>query len=130
MLDYYYDLFKNEYNNVYDEDHIHEFCDTTASNLLFNECIQLINERFGNQLIAIKEYMDEYGDIPIYDNDIKRTYHILAYLALKRYIDEENDYNRRYLDNDTDNDADDENDNDNDNDEVLSQASTIDINLN
>jgi hypothetical protein len=104
MLDYYYDVFKNDYNDYHDDDNIYQFCDNIASRLSKNECIQLINEQFGDQLTAIQEYINEYGDIPIYDNNVYRTYLILAYLALKTYINNQN------------------------NDETLSQASTVNNN--
>jgi len=106
LNDYYEDYITYHYNpNDDDNDSLHTYCDNEASVLSYTNCIFIINEWFDNQLEAIQSYINEYGEIPIYDNDVNRTHHILAFHAMMEYM-------RNRLD-DEDNDA-------------LSQASTVD----
>ena len=89
----YYDIFMADHFDIDSittrddiTDMLHTYCDETASFISLEDCILAINQMFDNQLNAIQEYINEYGDIPIYNNDIIRTYRILAYLAIHRYI--------------------------------------------
>jgi hypothetical protein len=93
MLDYYFDDFKEYYykknnNKNDDDDEINEYCDNRASEIYYIQCLEIINEKFGDPLEAIKSYLEEYGEIPIYNNDIGRTHHILAFHAMNQYIKE------------------------------------------
>jgi hypothetical protein len=90
-LDFYYHDFM-EYHLDTDAGHdditdqVHTYCDETAAHMAHNECISIINEMFDDPLNAIQEYINEYGDIPIYDNNVNRTYGTLCFLAMHRYI--------------------------------------------
>jgi hypothetical protein len=110
MLDYYYDLFINEYGDDDDGANIFEFCDTNAIGLSKNECIQLINEQFEDQINAMNEYHIHYGIELIYevfeDRNLMRIYHILAFLAMKTYILEKINDNLSDADTKTDTDTD------------------------
>jgi hypothetical protein len=76
MLDYYYALYKDETDDYLDEDNCHEFCDTTASRLSKNDCNELINEQFEDQIGAIQSYTSEFGELDLSKSNI---YNILAY---------------------------------------------------
>jgi len=103
-LDFYYHDFM-EYHLDTDAGHdditdqVHTYCDETAAYMAHNECISIINEMFDDPLNAIQEYINEYGDIPIYDNNVNRTYSILCFLAMHRYILDQlaNDAMDRYI---------------------------------
>jgi hypothetical protein len=91
MLDYYYDLYRNEYREDNDDniEDIHQFCDTNVNELSKKDCIQLINEQFGDIINAILEHRSEFDD-DLFDgfrNDIE-IYHCLAYYSLLSYIKE------------------------------------------
>jgi hypothetical protein len=85
MLDYYYALYKDETDDYFNEDNCHEFCDTTASRLFINDCNELINEQFGDQIGAIQSYTNEFGEL---DLSLPNIYNILAYWSLITYIRE------------------------------------------
>ncbi len=104
LADYYEDYITNYHNPDDDYDNLHTYCDNEASLLSYAGCILTINERFDNQLEAIQSYINEYGEIPIYDNDVNRTHHILAFHAMMEYIIDRLD---------------------DDNNDALSQASTV-----
>lgn len=94
MLDYYFDDFKEYYykknnnKNDDDDDEINEYCDNRVFEITYFQCLEIINKKFGDPLEAIKSYLEEYGEIPIYNNDIGRTHHILAFHAMNQYIKE------------------------------------------